>query len=126
MLNDKCSRFPAALGCCTLQGLLPNLHSCPDALQAGHEAGGTFQEDLDSPREPTSTQHSLVSGCPVLPVSSATTKAPHPSVWGLSSSPCITSVLRSRLSMPSSRLMSQFRNRDAPAATWEGSGPKNI
>lgn len=26
----------------------------------------------------------------------------------------------------SSHLMSQFRNRDAPAATWEGSGPPNI
>lgn len=48
----------------------------------------------------------------------------HPEAFTLS--PSITRALQTCLSMPSSHLMSQFRNRDASAATWESSGPKNI
>lgn len=70
---------------------------------------------------PAYQQHSLVSAPRV---SSAKTKATHPFILELPSAlthhqgPAILPV------NASSRLISQFWNRDGPAATWEGSGPK--
>lgn len=65
--------------------------------------------------------HSLVSAPRV---SSAKTKATHPFIPELPSAPTHRQDPAIFPVDASSHLISQFWNRDGPAATWEGSGPK--